>query len=69
MNTLYIIPLNLTYKIGIKSIEKIPIIKNGTVFRNFDFIVCDFIRQPSISNNSEMTNNVTNNISMEINAI
>ncbi len=62
-------PLNRTYKMGIKSIKKIPIIKNGTVFRNFDFNVCDFIRHPSISNNNEITNNTTNNTSIDINAI
>ena len=38
----------------------IPIKRIGTLFKNFDFNVCDLIMQPSISNNKEMISTIIN---------
>ena len=38
----------------------IPIKRTGTLFKNFDFIVCDLMIYPNISNNKEIISTITN---------
>ena len=38
----------------------IPIKRNGTLFKNFDFIVCDLMIHPNVSNNKEIISTITN---------
>ena len=38
----------------------IPIKRTGTLFKKFDFIVCDLMIHPNISNNKEIISTITN---------
>ena len=58
-NTIYIKFLNCTKMQGKRS-KKIRLNnKPGTIFKNFDFIVCDFIIQPTIRKISDSISKIT----------
>ena len=42
--------------------KNVPIIKLGTVIKNFDFIFCDFIKHPIASIINENNNDIVRNI-------
>ena len=47
----------------------IPIKRTGTLFKNFDFNVCDLMMQPNISKNKEIISTITNIANTMIKAI
>lgn len=54
---------------GIDNKNILPIRREGTTFKNFDFIFCDFIKHPTANKISDNISNTTNTIRVILNAI
>ena len=51
---------------GRESKKIIPNVKKGTIFKNFDFIFCDFIKHPNINSNKDITKRITISIKIDM---